>query len=245
MAVARTARIVASTPVGGRGRLLHLELQDEEPLGFTGGQYVIINTGVPRADGKQHKRAYSIISSDEEQRAFSLAVYRLPEGPGSCALHEAPVGAEFQFSGPWGSFLPDDAVPRRTLVVATDSGITAALGLLRGRAFAPQREQVLLAWLSESPEAFLPLAPLRAEVEAEGGRFVHHLLAPPGHPERPEEAWARVKDAALGHVPERIFLSGDGAVLHPLRQRLLAEGVDALAIRLESFFNNPSRKAAA
>ncbi|WP_257453758.1 FAD-dependent oxidoreductase [Archangium lipolyticum] len=245
MAVSRTARILSSVPVGERGRLLQLQLQGEEELGFTGGQYLIFNTGVPRADGKAHKRAYSVVSSDEDQRTFSICVYRLVQGPGSAMLHEAPVGTELPFSGPWGSFLPDDATPRSTLVVATDSGITAALGLLHGRAFAPQRTRTRLLWFSESPSVFLPADQVREEVEALGGRFQHHDCPPPGHPERTTLALNLALEAARAHAPERVYLAGDGAVLHPLRQSLVESGLDAGAIRLESFFNNPARKAAA
>ncbi|PTL85629.1 FAD-dependent oxidoreductase [Vitiosangium sp. GDMCC 1.1324] len=245
MAVSRIARILSTAPMGERGRLLHLQVQGEEALGFTGGQYLIFNTGVPRADGKAHKRAYSLVSSDEDQRTFSLCVYRLAEGPGSAVLHEAPVGTELPFSGPWGSFLPDDSTPRSTLVVATDSGITAALGLLRGRAFAPQRTRTQVVWFSESPTVFLPAAWVRQEVEALGCRFQHHSCPPPNHPERTAHALALALEAARAHATERVYLSGDGAVLHPLKQSLVDSGLEAGGIRLESFFNNPARKAAA
>ena len=245
MAVARTARIIASAPAGERGRLLRLELPEGGELGFTGGQYVIIDTGVPRDDGKRHKRAYSVISPDTEQHTFSIVVYGLQGGPGSAALHRAEVGTELAFSGPWGSFLPDDSVLRRTLLVATDSGITATLGLLRGRAFAPQRAQVQLVWLSESPGAFLSPDAVQEEVRSHGGRFAHHCIPPPGHPERPDAVRLRVLEVARAQAPERVFLAGDGALLHPLREALLTCGVETSAIRLEAFFNNPARKAPA
>ncbi|WNG28091.1 FAD-dependent oxidoreductase [Cystobacter fuscus] len=244
MAVSRTARILSSAPVGERGRLLHLQLRDEEELGFTGGQYLIFNTGVPRADGKAHKRAYSLVSSDADQRTFRICVYRLAEGPGSAMLHEAPVGTELPFSGPWGSFLPDDSTPRNTLVVATDSGITAALGLVHGRAFAPQRERTRLLWFSESPTVFLSAEKTREEVEALGCRFQHQDCPPPGHSERIAHIQALALEAARAHAPERVYLVGDGAVLSPLRQALVESGLAMEAIRMESFFNNPSKKAA-
>ncbi|WNG37150.1 FAD-dependent oxidoreductase [Archangium violaceum] len=245
MAVSRTARILSSVPVGERGRLLELQLQGEDELGFTGGQYLIFNTGVPRADGKAHKRAYSVVSSDADQRTFRICVYRLAQGPGSAMLHDAPVGTELPFSGPWGSFLPDDSTPRNTLVVATDSGITAALGLLHGRAFAPQRTRTRVLWFSESSTVFLPSEKVREEVEALGCHFQHHDCPPPGHSERTARALALAQEAARAHGPERVYLAGDGAVLHPLKQALVESGLEAGAIRLESFFNNPARKAAA
>jgi ferredoxin-NADP reductase len=61
------ARIASVVPVGSRGRALDLALLSDEPLGFVGGQYVIVDTGVVLPNGKAAKRAYSILSSDDQQ----------------------------------------------------------------------------------------------------------------------------------------------------------------------------------
>src|SRR5947207_581966 len=145
MATARTARVVRAEPVGREGRLV--ELESAEPLGFVGGQYIIVNTRIPLPGGKIAKRAYSILSSDDDQHRFQIAVRRIGEGPGSSFMHSLPIGGELIFSGPWGKFLPDDSRPRRTFVVATHTGITAALGLVRGQRFAPQIPTTSLVWL--------------------------------------------------------------------------------------------------
>ena len=238
MATARTARLLASVPLGTSGRLLTFEAG--EPLGFVGGQYVIVDTGIEREDGRRHKRAYSLVSADSGQRRFQLAVYQ--HGPGSFVLHSAAPGAVFSFSGPWGSFLPEDAQPRSTLLVATDSGITAAVGLLRARAFAPHRSMTKLLWLQPEGFGFFPSESVEqmAGLAPELGN-----LPPVGHPERLEALLAGVLPHAAVQAPERVYLSGDGAVLAPLRTELHSLGMAEGTVRLESFFNPPVRKAAA
>jgi ferredoxin-NADP reductase len=232
MAEAKTARVARAATVG-HTRLVELEVLTG-PLGFVGGQYVIVDSGVVLPSGKLAKRAYSILSADEQQERVQLAVRQIAAGPGSGFLHAVEVGAEVRFSGPWGQFLPDDARPRATWVFATDTGITAALGLVRGHKFAPQRPHARLLWLAE-PGEFLPdamvaeLSPVPVE---------RHAIPPVGHPDRIGAARAIV--AALDGRPERVFLSGDGAILYPLREQL---PLAADEVRLECFFNNPAKKS--
>ncbi len=243
MARPRSARLIDAANLSGKTRVLTFEVAGE-PLGFVGGQYLIFDTGLVREDGKAVKRAYSLLSADAEQQRFQIAVQRLPQGPGSGFFHAAQPGAEVAFSGPWGKFLPDDARPRPTLLVATDSGITAALGLLRGRAFAPQRAQSRLLWLIDPAAGLLPEELVRFACAELAVETAIEIVPPPGHPERIVTARAAVQ-RALAPRPESVFLSGDGAVLYPLRDDLASAGVDEAAIRLEAFFNNPQRKVPA
>src|SRR5262249_8344974 len=140
MAVAKQARVISSTPITAETRLIELALPDGAPLGFVGGQYIIVNSGVPLPGGKIAKRAYSILSRDSEQQRITLAVRRIGEGPGSNFMHRLNAGDEVPFSGPWGQFLPPaESSQGRTLVFASDTGITAALSLIRGEKFQAHR----------------------------------------------------------------------------------------------------------
>ncbi|GAC1345918.1 MAG: FAD-dependent oxidoreductase [Myxococcales bacterium] len=244
MARPRSARLVDAASLSRHARLLTFEVVGEA-LGFVGGQYLIFDTGLVRKDGKAVKRAYSLLSADDEQHRFQIAVQRLPQGPGSGFFHTVQAGAELAFSGPWGKFLPDDARPRPTLLVATDSGITAALGLARGGAFAPQRARSHLLWLCDPAAGFLPEELVRAACAELAVEAAIEILPPPGHPERIAAARTAVQRTLAARRPESVFLSGDGAVLYPLRDDLAAAGVDAAAARLEAFFNNPQRKVPA
>jgi ferredoxin-NADP reductase len=230
VAAQKTARVAAVTDVSATTRIL--ELEPAERLDFVGGQYLIVNSGITLPDGKLAKRAYSIVSPDADQARLSFAVKRL--GPASSWMHGRAVGDEVPFSGPWGKLLADDARPRATRIIATDTGITAALGLVRGQGFAPQLATAELVWLVEGDDYFLPEAWVRAALPA-GLRWRRAPLPPVGHPERIAAALAA---AGSADGVASLFLAGDGDVIYPLRDQHSA--ADA---RLESFFNNPAKKS--
>lgn len=241
MATSRTARLIEVAQPGPRARLLTFEALGG-PLGFVGGQYLIFDTGLVRGE-KRVKRAYSLLSADADQLRFQIAVQKVPDGAGSALLHELRPGSELQFSGPWGKFLPDDARPRRTLLLATDSGITALLGLARGRGFAPQRPLAQLLWLRDEAAGFLPVELVEQACADLGVRCGIRPLPAPHRPERLEAAKAALRE--VSPAPDCAFLSGDGLLLHALRDELAAAGADPANVRVEAFFNHPQRKAPA
>ena len=230
MAAQKEARVIAVEPLSELARAI--TMRPAERLDFVGGQYIIVNSGATLPDGKLAKRAYSIVSPDADQERLTLVAKRI--GPGSGWLHARQVGDEVPFSGPWGKFLADDARPRATLVLATDTGITAALGLVRGAAFAPQLPRTELVWLVSDDGYFVPEAWVRERLPA-GLRLRRAPLPPVGHPERADAALAVVRELAGG---DSVFLAGDGDVVYPLR-----EHYDGCDVRFECFFNNPAKKS--
>jgi ferredoxin-NADP reductase len=246
MADARTARLAAARPMGPETRLLEFALPDGQPLGFVGGQYVIVNTGVPLPGGKVAKRAYSILSSDAEQERFQIAVRRIGAGPGSNFMHTLEPGAELPFSGPWGKYQlgPDDTpADGNTLVFATDTGLTAALGLVRGTRFRPFLAGARIVWFVASREYFLPEASVEAAIPAGCQSFLIRTGPPVHDPGRVAAARDVLRATLIPGRPDRVFLSGDGAVLYPLCHDLMELGLAEERIRLECFFNNPQRRA--
>ena len=241
MAEARLARVIGAERIGPQARLLRLAMAGGE-LGFTGGQYIIVNTGIELDGGKLAKRAYSIVSSDAEQTEFQLAVRRIGEGPGSNFMHRIAVGAELPFSGPWGKFLPETTSGSR-LVFATDTGITATLGLLRGRQFREFAGDTIVVWFVEADDYFIPASFARAWIQAECAGF--EIVAAPrvGDPERLPCARALLDRVLARRRTDWVYLAGDGALIYPLRDHLSGAGVPLERIRLEAFFNNPDRRA--
>src|SRR5688500_14423818 len=129
--VPATLRLVEAWELGPSTRVLEIERVDGAPFVSIGGKYIIVNTGVVSPEGKPAKRAYSLLPTHHHGSLTSarcrLAVKRF--GPGSCALHTAPLGTELSFSGPWGKLVPEGGLDAPTLFVATDTGITSALGV--------------------------------------------------------------------------------------------------------------------
>jgi ferredoxin-NADP reductase len=242
MAQPRVAQLVGAERLGPEARLLTFVLSGSE-IGFAGGQYIIVNTGIELAAGKLAKRAYSILSGDAEQGEFQIAVRRIGEGPGSNFMHRMAEGAELTFSGPWGKFVSNGAPEGPRLVFATDTGITAALGLLRGCRSRPLADVTTAVWFVESEDYFLPPCFTRNSLAGFCGHFSVSEAPGVGDSTRISSALATL-DRSLGStLPSSAFLAGDGAVIYPLRERLVAAGMQKENIHLEAFFNNPERKA--
>jgi ferredoxin-NADP reductase len=226
----KTLRIVDAWAHGAATRVLEIAC-DAEPLGDVGGKYLIVNTGVVFGD-KPVKRAYSLAPAAGGRAR--IAVKRI--GAGSEALHAAPVGTELSFSGPWGKLVPEGGLAPRTLVVATDTGVTAALGVVEtARAAA-----VEILWLRAEDETFLDVDHVASRVAAAGSaRFVHALIPGVQSPDRVAAAHRAIQARAAETAAELVIAAGDGAIVHPLTARLAP-----IPVRIECFFHNPERKIA-
>ena len=252
MAVPKTARLLAAENVAPKARRLVFEMAEPAELGFVGGQYIIIDSGLTLPNGKAAKRAYSIASADADQTRFELIARRIDGGICSNYLHQLEPGATLKFSGPWGKFLPvsleaDAQVAGSTWVIATDTGITAALGLLRGGAFRERRAQTTLLWLSSPTDDFVSrtfVSDRIAALGASGGLREVHMgdLPPVHHPERVAAGLAHFDALRRSSVPERVYLAGDGALLYPFANALALAGLAESRVAIESFFNVPVKK---
>jgi ferredoxin-NADP reductase len=144
-ATRKTARLTAARMLSPSVRSLGLTLE-EGPLAFEAGQWVdlYVRTGQGEQEREQ-KRAYSIASAPGAE-LLELAVTRVADGAGSSALHELPLGAEIELSGPFGLFtrdLPQRAQP--ALFVATGTGLSPLRSMLFDwRTQAPRAPVTLL-----------------------------------------------------------------------------------------------------
>lgn len=240
MAQQKLAELIRADRVAEDTRLLSFRAEAE--LGFRGGQYIIVDTGIPLPGNKIAKRAYSIVSSDSVQNEFQLAVRRIGDGPGSNFMHGLELGAELKFSGPWGKLVTNDA-DSDALVFATDTGVTASLGLISSNSIPALRRESRFIWIAESTRYFLPFDFVIARLDQLGVRNLAVKEAPPvANPSRAARALCLIDELLAVEVPNSAFLSGDGAIIYPLRDRLLGAGVLSDNIRMECFFNNPERK---
>jgi NAD(P)H-flavin reductase len=256
--VPSTLRIVEATDLGPSTRVLEIQRADGAPFVAIGGKYIIVNTGVVPPEGKVAKRAYSLMPAPGAGGAAPmrcrLAVKRLGEGPGSNALHAAPLGTEMLFSGPWGKLVPEGGLVDRTLFVATDTGITSALGVVeQARASGGDAAGIEVLWLRTEDETFLDVDHVRSRVLASGARFVHAVIPPVNAPGRTADAWKHVTARVAEHAPSVLLGAGDGAIVFPLRALFAADGASGACaadsgtgvreVRIECFFNNPERKS--
>jgi ferredoxin-NADP reductase len=237
-----TLRIVHAENVAPSTRVLEIERVDGAPFLSIGGKYIIVNTGVVLAEGKLAKRAYSLMPVAATSARCRLAVKRLGDGPGSNALHAAALGSEFSFSGPWGKLVPEGGLADSALFIATDTGITSALGVAEQAHAAGGRAPLEVLWLRSEDETFLGVERVRDWVEAAGARFVHAVIPKACAPDRAVAAWAHAGARVLEMAPRVLLGAGDGAIVHPLRERFPLESSGVREVRIECFFHNPERK---
>lgn len=246
MAEQRIARLVEAREIGPNARLM--EFASDAPLNFSGGQYVIVHTGIEIAGGKTAKRAYSMLSCDQDQYHFELAARRIGTGPGSNFMHQLAIGSELSFTGPWGKFGAGNRSAPSTLaapalVVATDTGITAAMGLLNAEAFRECAPEADLYWVLESDEDFLPESFVRNRIDGLYRTFMVRP-APPVHSAHRRDWLAdlleEIGTRSMKSRPRSAFLSGDGLLVFAMRESLAGLGV--ADIRIETFFNHQEKK---
>jgi ferredoxin-NADP reductase len=237
----KVLRVVHARQLGPVTRALEIECVEGGGFVAVGGKYIIVHTGLSIGD-RPVKRAYSLIPVAGAPHRAQLTIKRLDDGPGSRALHEAPLGAELAFSGPWGKLVPESGLFERTLVVATDTGITSALGIVEQAREAKTCAPTEVLWLRARDERFLELDHVRARIEACGARFVSTTIPAIDAPDRTTLAWAHVDARVAETGAELVIAAGDGAIVHPLRERLAsAHGVRD--VRIECFFHNPEKKS--
>jgi ferredoxin-NADP reductase len=157
-------------------------------------------------------------------------------------MHRIEVGAELTFSGPWGKFVSNGAAGPR-LVFATDTGITAALGLLQGLGSRALADATKAVWLIQSDDYFLPPSFVQKLLRRSCQNFGVAAAREVGDATRIGSALAMLERSLESTLPSTAFLVGDGAVIYPMRERLITAGMQKENIHLEAFFNNPERKA--
>ncbi len=242
MSEPRTARLVAAERFAD-SRLMRFQMNDGSPLAFRGGQYLIVDTGLSLPDGKRRKRAFSVLSPDSDLHEFELAVRHIDNGLGSEWMLALELGAELRFSGPWGKLsAPERGDVGPAWVLATDSGLTAALGLVRAQSFQPHLARTRFIWWAPCPQYFLCTDLFRACLPpCQEASF--DTLPEIGSAQRLLDVDARLRDLATQGLPSRVYVIGDGHVATRAREHLLALGMESSAIQSESFFHHTVRKA--
>jgi toluene monooxygenase electron transfer component len=104
-----------------------------EPMVFSSGQYALL-----QMSGIQGPRAYSMSNQGGTEHFIDFQVRRTPEGVGSSALFNLPLGERVEVDGPYGmAYLREDA-PRDILCIAGGSGLAPMVSVARGALNSPK-----------------------------------------------------------------------------------------------------------
>lgn len=130
------------------------------------------------------------------------------------------------------------------MLVATDTGITSALGIVEQAAIDGGAQALEVLWLRQELETFLDVESVRRRVAGAGAAFVTAPLPAVDAPRRPAAAWDLVAGRARELSVTHVVATGDGAVVHPLREVLPSRVPTVCDVRFECFFRNPEKKSA-
>jgi ferredoxin-NADP reductase len=176
---------------------LTFEVSTGDRLDFQPGQYVTFNL---RREGRPVMRSYSIFSSPNEHRRFSLLVKEVPNGFGSrylCRLDPRPRPSVSAL-GPLGRFVLHNPEGRAVVLVATGVGLAPFLPMLEQLRTTFPHTPVWLFHGSRYVEELVDRNEL-ADLERSwpNFHFVPVISRPPSN-----AAWS----GAIGHVEEHVQL---------------------------------------
>lgn len=222
--------------------ILTFALPEGDILGFSGGQYIIVNSGLGNGEGKTFKRAYSILSSDKYQDRFEIAYKKMPKGIlGNRYFPNLKIGDEMTFSGPWGKFLKNENWPKKgkVAIFSTDTGISAALSFIRGQKLSQRKKDLYSLWLSPGPNYFLKEESVDKILKQNCNFHEIKRISESPAIDRLDQG---IKEGLhffdfIGNDLKNIFLAGDGQIILKLKEILIERGLEEDNIGMEVFFN--------
>jgi len=222
MAVELQGRLEQVVEHGADTRSLFLGLP--VAFDFRPGQFVSCQLPV---SGETLIRPYSIASSPEENRRLELVLNLVPGGPGSHYLFGLPLGATVRFTGPWGTFVLDQAPAAETVFVADGTGIAPIRPMLR-RALETNTHQLHVLHGSDGTPLYG-----RELVALTGSHRALTVQHVPSARLR-EEVVRRWVDAD-GDRRRHFYICGVGDIVRTLRDLLRRAGYERRAVQYEKW----------
>ncbi|HYU83463.1 MAG TPA: FAD-binding oxidoreductase [Kribbellaceae bacterium] len=209
---------------------------------FTPGQYLTIRATVY---GQRMLRRYSICSP-ARSGMLQIGVKRRAEGRFSAYVVESlRAGDVLDVMTPMGTFTAelDADSERHCAAVAVGSGITPVRSIVTSVLAHEPRSRVTLLYANRTRHSTMFLDDLDELHRTYRGRFdlVHLLSEEPTHPAGlrgrldPDRLAEIVSAGGLATTVDLWFLCGPYELMEALGGRLVAHGIDADAVRTESF----------
>jgi ferredoxin-NADP reductase len=224
MADEQTARLEEVTEHGGDVRSLFV--RPARPFAFAPGQFVSCLLPV---GGWQLTRPYSIASHPEAPERLELLLNLVPDGPGSQHLFSLRPGAEITLTGPWGTFVVEQASAAAMIFIADGTGIAPIRPMLR-RALATGRQATTLLHAAGTPQPHV-YADEHTALAAADARLTFARLASAELHAEVERRYVLADDDRSRHF----FVCGVGDVVVRLRRMLRDAGYERRAVRYEKW----------
>lgn len=191
-------RLVDAPMLAPEVRLLRFKIIDDCPFRYQAGQW--IELFVPTGDG-EIKRPYSMASAPRSQDHshdvdFEIAVTRVGDGVGSCALHALALGTELKMAGPLGFFTREQRPSGPAFFIGTGTGITPLRAMIEEELRGPFTEPVVLVFGCRNE------ADLLWREEFEHLAKHHHRFRYEATLSRPDNHWRGRKGYVQHHLTE-------------------------------------------
>jgi len=223
--------------------ILEVPVDLKPAFDYRAGQFITV---VREVDGEPVARQYSLSSTPDIDEDLRITVKKVPGGAMSGWLVDTvEVGQTIEVSPPRGRFFVPLAEPGHVLLLAAGSGIAPLYAIARQLLLAGLGHRVSLAYGNRNQDSII----LRDDLEQLARRHgdtvfsMEHVLSRPGpgwngatghvDPGFLADRLSRWRDASP--LPLHIYLCGPEGFMDNARECLVAQGVDANAIRHESF----------
>lgn len=213
------------------------EVIDDQPFGFSPGQFVGILVRVPELG--YPRRAYCVLSPPGCDRSFEVLVRQVPEGHLSRYLASLRVGDVIAFRGPTGRSMVPREPDTELILLATGVGVGPFLSLLRHLLPQGFNRRIRLFWGLRLAEDLCLLEELDA-LAAGNESFSYEISL-----SRPPEGWKGLRGRLTWSVPplletlggKHFYLVGNGAMVEEMSIVLSDLGVPQQLVHEERYFN--------
>ena len=232
----RVVDMVRETPTVRTFRLAPLD-GGSIPFAFSAGQFINL---VVLIDGKRVSRSYTIASPPTRDGHIELTIKREDQGQVSRFLHDMLMtGHTVEVSGPAGRFTFDPSAEKSVLLIAGGVGITPVMSILRELTDKSWPGTIDLVFSVRTPSEVIFADELKSLVEGHPNLHVHLTMTRESDIEwtglRGRITVELLRQIIPDFAGRRTFICGPDAMAHQTRDQLVAAGVPADRITLESF----------
>ena len=242
LTIETAARLEVPAEIASLERLtptvLRARVRLREPLRYRAGQYITLR----RADGLS--RSYSLASHPTDE-ALELHVRLAPHGRMSGWLfNEARPGDALSLRGPAGDcFYTSGKLEQPLVLVGTGTGLAPLMGILRDALAQGHIGPLYLYHGAQSVEGLYLQQDLK-ELSRRHANFHYVAVTPEADGIRTFDTLARLlADRHATMRGWRGFLCGDPPAVSFLKKRLFLQGINAIEIFSDAFFEAPRDRA--
>ncbi len=207
-----------------------------EPLGFSAGQYIIVD--IPDKEGVK-KRLYSIASPESDQKNIELIIKIIPQGVGSEFFKTRRPGDFIDITGPAGLFtLKRNDQPK--VFLATGTGIAPIRSMLKSYAEEKPKEPLFLFWgMRKRSDLYLVHEYEKLERELPSFKYFFCLSREKGKEDHIYPGY--VQQAAEDLLSQDLFsaadfyICGGRGMVDDLQKYLLQKGIQKERLHFERF----------